>query len=128
MSTPLLHIFTASIQDGKLAAYRQYAREHAAFAERVHPDILAFHLYLSADQHEVAAVQFHPDADSMDRWMKDVVAEHGVTAFEYLEQGSERSLAYGPLNAPTLEGMRQFGVELTHNPAHLAGFTRLAPS
>lgn len=126
MSTPLLHIFSARIQDGKLTDYRQYAREHAAFAERVHPDILAFHLYLSEDQREVHAVQLHPNADSMDLWMKAVVAEHGVTAYQYLEQGSERSLAYGPLNAPTLEGIRQFGVDLTHSPDHLAGFTRLA--
>jgi hypothetical protein len=128
MTTPLIHIFTARIQDGKLDGYRQYAREHAAFAERVHPDVLAFHLYLSADQTEVAAVQVHPNADSMDLWMKAVVAEHGVTAYEYLERGFERSHAYGPLNAPTLEGLRQFGVDLTHNPEHLAGFTRLARS
>lgn len=125
MATPLLHIFSARIQDGKLPGYRQYAREHAAFAERVHPDVLAFHLYLSEDQGTVHAVQLHPDADSMDLWMKAVVSEHGVTAYEYLEQGSERSLAYGPLNGPTVDGMRQFGVDLTHSPEHLAGFTRL---
>lgn len=128
MSTPLLHIFSARIQDGHLAAYRQYAREHAAFAERAHRDVLAFHLYLSEDQRTVHAVQLHPDADSMDLWMKAVVAEHGVTAYEHLERGSERSLAYGPLNTPTLEGMHQFRVELTHSPEHLAGFTRLASS
>lgn len=125
MSTPLVFIFSARIQEGKVAGYRQYAREHAAFAERVHPDILAFQLYLSKDEREVSAVQVHPDADSMDLWMKAVVAEHGVTAYEYLERGSERSVAYGPLNAPTLEQMRQFGVALTHNPERLAGFTRL---
>lgn len=128
MSTPLLHIFTARIQDGKVAGYRQYAREHAAFAQQVHPDVLAFHLYLSEDEREVHAVQLHPDADSMDRWMKEVVSEHGVTAYEYLESGSERSLAYGPLNTATLDGMRQFGVDLTHSREHLAGFTRLATS
>ena len=128
MGSPLVHIFTARIQEGKLAGYRQYAREHAAFAERAHPHILAFHLYLSKDQCEVSAVQVHPDAESMDLWMKAVVAEHGVTAYEYLEQGSERSLAYGPLSAPTLEQLRHFGVALTHNPERLAGFTRLAPA
>lgn len=126
MSTPLLHIFSARIQDGQLPGYRQYAREHAAFAERVHPDVLAFHLYLSEDQRTVHAVQLHPNADSLDLWMKAVVSDHGVAAYEYLEQGTEQSLAYGPLNEPTLEGMRQFGVDLTHSPEHLAGFTRLA--
>ncbi len=128
MSTPLVHIFSAQLQDRKLDGYRQYAREHAAFAQRVHPDILAFHVYVSEDQNRVSAVQVHPDADSMDLWTKAVVAEHGVAAYDYLEPGSERSLAFGPLNAPTLEGMRRFGVALTHNPEHLAGFTRLAAS
>lgn len=128
MSTPLVHIFTARIQEGKLDGYRHYAREHAAFAEQVHPGVLAFHLYLSEDQRTVAAVQVHPDADSMDIWMKDVVSEHGVTAYEFLEPGSERSLVYGTLNEATLEGMRQYGVELDLNPEHLAGFTRLAAS
>lgn len=126
MSTPLVHVFIARVQEGKLDEYRRYAREHAAFAERVHPDILAFHLYLSEDEREVAAVQVHPDADSMDLWMKAVVAEHGVTAYEFLERGSERSLVYGTINEPTLEAIRSFGVDLELNPGHLAGFTRLA--
>lgn len=128
MSTPLVFIFTARIREGKLDGYRQYAREHAAFAERAHPGILAFHLFLSEDQREVAAVQVHPDADSMDIWMKDVVSEHGQTAYEFLEQGTERSLVYGTLNDHTLAGIRQYGVEVDLNPEHLAGFTRLAAS
>lgn len=128
MSTPLVHIFTARIQEGKLADYRQYAREHAAFAEQAHPTILAFHLYLSEDRREVAAVQVHPDADSMDVWMKDVVSAHGATAYEFLERGSERSLVYGTLNDHTLAGIREFGVEMDLNPEHLAGFTRLGAS
>jgi len=125
MSTPLIHIFSAQLQEGKLEGYREYAREHTSFAEQVHPDILAFHNYVSEDQQRIAAVQVHPDADSMDLWMKAVVSDHGVTAYDYLQQGSERSLVYGRLNEPTLQGFRKFGVELHLNPEHLAGFTRL---
>ncbi|HEX2028924.1 MAG TPA: hypothetical protein VHF25_13090 [Nitriliruptorales bacterium] len=125
MSTPLVYIFSVRLQDGKLADYRQYAREHAAFAERVHPDILAFHLYLSEDQTRVSAVQVHPDPDSMDLWMKAVVAEHGLKAYDYLERGTERSLGFGTLDQATLKGIREFGVPLDLNPEHLAGFTRL---
>jgi len=128
MSTPLVFIFTARIQEGKLDGYREYAREHAAFAERAHPAVLAFHLFLSEDQREVAAVQVHPDADSMDIWMKDVVSTHGETAYEFLEPGSERALVFGTLNDHTLKGMRQYGIELALNPEHVAGFTRLAAS
>ncbi len=125
MSAPLVHIFSARLQDGKLPGFRQYAREHAAFAERVHPDVLAAHFYVSQDHREVHAVQLHPDADSMDLWTKVVVMEHGVAAYEYLEAGSERSVAYGPLTAEALAGMHQFGVDLVHSPEHLVGFTRL---
>ena len=126
MGTPLVHIFTARLQDGKLDGFRQYAREHAAFAEQAHSDILAFHMYLSEDEREVAAVQVHPDADSMDTWMKDVVSQHGVSAYAFLDPGSERSLIYGTLNDHTLEAIRQYGIRLDLNPEHLTGFTRLS--
>ena len=128
MSTPLVHIFTAQIQDGKAGAYRRYAREHAAFAEHAHPSLLAFHLYLSEDHRRIAAVQVHPNPDSMDIWIKHVVSEHGQTAYEFLQQGTERSLIYGTLNDHTLAGIRQYGAQLHLNPEHLAGFTRIAAS
>jgi hypothetical protein len=128
MTNPLVFIFTARIQEGKVDAYRQYAKEHAAFAEAAHPDILAFHLYLSEDERQVSAVQVHPDADSMDLWMKDVVSKHGVTAYDFLEQGSERSIVYGTMNDQTLAGIREYGLGAEVNPGHLAGFTRLATS
>jgi hypothetical protein len=125
MTAPLVHIFSADVQDGKLESYKEYAKEHAAFTEANAPDLLAFHLYLSEDGRRVFAVQLHPDADHMDFFMKEVVAEHGVQAYEFLEGGSERSDAFGPLNPATADAIRQFGVELTHHPYHLAGFTRL---
>ncbi len=60
----------------------------------------------------------------MDFFMKEVVAEHGVRAYEFLEQDSERSDAFGPLNDATAQSIRQYGVELTLHPYHLGGFTR----
>jgi hypothetical protein len=125
MTAPLVHLITGSIKGGQLEAYRKFAQEHAEFAEAKHPRLLAFHLYLSADGREVTSFQVHPDADSMDFFIKEVVATHGVKAFEYLEQGSERSEVYGTLNQATVEQFRQYGVALRHSPYHLAGFTRL---
>lgn len=87
--------------------------------------VTAFHLYLSADGGRVHVVQVHPDADHMDFFMKEVVAEHAVEAYRYLEHGSERSLAFGPLNDSTADAIRQHGVELDHRPYHIAGFSRL---
>lgn len=125
MGTPLVHIFSADLQEGKGAGYTQYAREHVAYAQQVHADVLGFHVYLSPDRRRASMVQIHPDADSMDLWMKAVVSTHGVTAYEFLERGTERSLVYGRLNDATLEGIHEFGVDLDLHPEHLAGFTRL---
>lgn len=125
MTAPLVHVFSAAIQDGRLEAYRDYAREHAEFTAARAPDLLAFHLYLSEDGRRVHVVQLHPDADHMDFFMKEVVAEHGVRAYDFLEHGSERSDAFGSLNDATADAIRGYGVELTHHPFHLAGFTRL---
>ncbi len=125
MTAPLVHIFCAGVQDGKLESYKEYAKEHVAFTEAKAPDLLAFHLYLSEDGRRVYSVQLHPDADHMDFFIKEVVAEHGVRAYEHLEHGSERSAAFGLLNVATTQAIRQYGVELTHHPYHLGGFTRL---
>lgn len=125
MSAPLVHIFSAAIQDGKLEGFRDYAREDAEFTAARTPDLLAFHLYLGDDGRRVHVVQLHPDADHLDVFMKEVVAEHSVRAYDFLEPGSERSQAFGPLNAATADAIRGRGVELTHHPFHLAGFTRL---
>jgi hypothetical protein len=125
MTAPLVHIFTAGIRDGQLEGFKEYAREHASFTEAKAPDLLAFHQYLSGDGRRAFVVQIHPDADHMDYFMKEVVAEHGIRAYEYLEHGSERSDAFGPLHDATAERIRQHGVELQHHPYHLGGFTRL---
>jgi hypothetical protein len=125
MTAPLVHIFTVDIQDGKLEGFREYAKEHVAFTEAKAPDLLAFHHYVSADGRRSSVVQVHPDADHMDHFMKEVVAEHAVKAYEFLEQGTERSDAFGPLNDATADAIRQYGVELRHHPYHLGGFTRL---
>lgn len=126
MDAPIVFIFSATIQEGKLDAYRAYTQEHVEFARTTHPDVLAFHLYVDEDGSEVAAVQVHPDAASVQRWMTEVVAEHGVKAYEFLERGSERAEVYGTLSEDVLEQLRQFGVPLTARPSHIGGFTRLA--
>lgn len=125
MAAPLVHIFSAAVQDGRLDGYRAFAREHAEFVEAAHPRLLAFHQYLSEDGRRAFAVQVHPDPDSMEYFMAKVVAEHGVQAYEYLDQGSERSEIYGTLSETIQNGIRGYGVELALRPQHLGGFTRL---
>ena len=83
------------------------------------------YIYLRADGRRAASVQVHPDPDSMDFFLKEVIPEHGVRAHEFLEQGSETSDAFGILNDAIQEQIRQYGVTLNVSPHHLGGFTRL---
>lgn len=128
MTAPLIHVFSVAVKDGQVDGFRQYAEEHVEFVEARHPRLLAFHHYLSEDGRTAYAVQIHPDSDSMAYFMTNVVAEHGVKAYEFVEQGTERSDVYGTLDGALQDQMRQFGVTLDLRPHHLGGFTRLQAS
>lgn len=128
MNAPLILIFTATIKDGHVEGFKEYAREHAEFVEANHPDLLAFHTYLSEDGRTVSVVQVHPDAASLEFQMTDIVPEHSVKAYQYLEEGSERSQTYGTLSEAIAAGFAQYGVAVNANPDHLGGFTRLQSS
>ncbi len=45
-----------------------------------------FHQYVNEDDNKISVVQVHPDADSMEFFMQEVLAKHGVQAYEYLEE------------------------------------------
>jgi hypothetical protein len=125
MSEPLIHIFTATIKEGQLEGFKKYAQENAEFTKAKHPRLLAFHQYVNEDGNKVSVVQVHPDADSMEFFMQEVVAQHGVQAYQYLEEGSESSEIYGTPSDAILDGLRQYGVSFSVKPYHVGGFTRL---
>lgn len=126
MTAPLIHIFSADLQEGQLAGYEEYAKEHVEFVEANHSGLLSFNLYLSEDGKRVSVVQVHPDANSLDIFMKEIIPTHGVEAYQYLERGSERSDAYGSPSDTATAQIREFGVDLRLSPRHLGGFTRLS--
>lgn len=128
MNAPLIHIFTAAIKDGQLESFKEYAREHADFVEAKHPDLLAFHTYLSEDGRSMSVVQVHPDAASLEFLMTEILPEHGVKAYEYLAAGSEQSQVFGGLTDALTAGFAQYGVAVSTSPDHLGGFTRLQSS
>ena len=125
MAEPLIHIFSATIKEGQLEGYKKYAQEHAEFTEAKHPRLLAFHYFVNEDGNRVYVVQVHPDADSLEFHMQEVVAQHGVQAYQYLEEGSESSEIYGTPSDAILEGLRQYGVAFSVKSDHVGGFTRL---
>lgn len=125
MAAPLIHIFSATIKEGQLEGYKKYAQEHAEFTEAKHPGLLAFHQYVNDEGNRVSVVQIHPDADSMEFFMQEVVPQHGVKAYRYLEEGSESSEIYGTPSDAILDGLRQYGVSFSVKPNHVGGFTRL---
>lgn len=125
MTAPLIHIFSADLQEGQLEGYEKYAKDHVAFVEENHSELLSFNVYLSEDGRRVSVVQVHPDPGSLDTFMKEIVPAHGVQAYQYLERGSERSDAYGSPSDAAQTQIREFGVDLRLSPRHLGGFTRL---
>ena len=125
MAAPLIHIFSATIKEGQLEGFKKYAQEHAEFTEAKHPRLLAFHQYINEEGNKVYVVQVHPDADSMEFFMQEVVAQHAVQAYQYLEEGSASSEIYGEPSDAILDGMREYGTSFSVKPHHDGGFTRL---
>lgn len=114
-----------SVKEGQLEGFNKYAQEHAESAEAKHPGLLAFHQYVNKDGNKVSVVQVHSETDSMELFMQEVLAQHGVQAYQYLEQGSESSEIYGTPSDAILDGLRQYEVSFSVKPDHAGGFTRL---
>jgi hypothetical protein len=85
MSQPFIWIGVHKIKEGKLEEVKRYMRDLADLVQSNEPRLLAFNLYINDEGTEVATVQVHPDADSMEFHMK-VIGEHIAEAYQYLEE------------------------------------------
>ncbi len=75
---------------------------------------------------EVAVVQVHPDADSMEFHMK-VVRERATRAYAETLEATTSIQVFGPPSAAVLSMLRQqagAGIPLSNKAHHLGGFTR----
>ena len=126
MSGPFIFIATNRLKPGKLADERQRVPGLVDFVEENEPRVIAFNEYANDGGTEVAVVQFHPDADSMESHL-EVVAERAAAAYAETVAETTSIQVFGtPTNSvlAMLERQAGSGVPLSVKPYHLGGFTR----
>lgn len=128
MSAPFIFIGTHRIREGKLEEFRAGMPDFCRYVEEHEPRLIAFNAYLDEKGEEVAVVQVHPDASSMETHMQ-IVREHIESAYGTTLEATTSIQIYGELGDDALVMMRQIageGVAFTVKQEHLAGFTRSA--
>jgi hypothetical protein len=127
MSGPFIFIATNQLRDGKQKSERDRAGELSSFIETSEPQLLAFNEYVNEEGTEVAVVQVHPDAASMELHM-DVVAERAASAYAETLKATTSIQVYGEPSEAVLAMLRRqagAGVPMTVKRHHVAGFTRI---
>ena len=120
MPGPFIFIATNRLRDGRFDAEQQRVPELSRFIEAHEPRLIAFNEYVNEDHTEVAVVQIHPDAASLEFHMgvvgdrareayaQTLEATTGIQVFgtptdnilRMLEQQAGRSSAKHPSAAP----------------------------
>lgn len=126
MPEPFIFIGTHRLKEGKLGDFEAAWKELVQVVESKEPQLIAFNAYANEDGTEVAVVQLHPDAASMELHM-GVVREHITQAYEELLEETTSIQVFGELSEAA-RGMMQHlagsGVALSVKPNPLGGFTR----
>jgi hypothetical protein len=81
MSEPFVFITTHTINDGMLDQIEELGTRFTELVEASDTGLLAFHFYVSDDGSEIASVQVHSDAASMDAYLP-IVGEMIASALE----------------------------------------------
>jgi hypothetical protein len=113
MSGPFIFIATNRLKAG-------------ALIEANEPRVLAFNEYVDDDGTEVAVVQVHPDADSMEFHM-GVVREQAERAYAETLEATTSIQVYGMPSDAVLDMLSRqagSGPSLSVKRHHLGGFTR----
>jgi len=126
MSGPFIFIATNRLKKGAFEDEQRRVRELCDFIAVNEPRLIAFNEYVNEDRTEVAVVQVHPDAKSMEFHM-GVVRERAQRAYGDTLDATTSIQVYGMPSDAVLESLRHqagAGVPLRVNPQHLGGFTR----
>jgi hypothetical protein len=128
MPGPFIFIARNKLKEGKLEAEKERVPGLSDFIEANEPRLIAFNEYAGDDGGEVAVVQVHPDAESMEFHM-EVVAEQAARAYAETLEATASIQVYGTPSQAVLEMLRRqagAGVPLSVHRHHLGGFTRAA--
>ncbi len=126
VSGPFVFIATNRLREGSLEAERARVPGLVEFVSTREPQVLAFNEYASEDGREVAVVQVHRDAASMELHLA-LIREHAANAYAGTIERTESIQVFGTPSEAILRLLREqagAGVELSVKPLHLGGFTR----
>ena len=133
MSKPLIFVSTWKIREGRLEAYKQFARELMEHVKTREPQLIAFNMYFNEDETEMTSIQVHPDAASMDFHLQVLAKVIGEDMIEWIDRADflepKHIEIYGTPSAKLLEADQPLvdaGIPQSVKPTHFAGFTRSA--
>jgi hypothetical protein len=126
MSGPLVFISHSKVKPGKLPAYQAQSAEATDLVESEEPRMIAFNFYASADGADVATVQVHPDAESLDLHLSIFLDKLREKAFATLD--TYEINVYGAPSGAALEMLSQMpGLRVRVLDEHQGGFLRPQP-
>jgi hypothetical protein len=126
MTGPFIFVATNKLKPGALEAESQRVPELCDFIEASEPRLISFNEYANEDGTEVAVVQVHPDADSMQAHM-GIVRERATQAYAETLDATASIQVFGAPDDAVLAMLAQqagSGVPLSVKAHHLGGFTR----
>ncbi len=125
-SEPIVFIDTWKIREGKLAAFKDAAREFVDFVAENEPQLIAYNVYIDEQTNHSTVIQIHPDSDSIEFHMKVAGPQFG--RFIELYEPGGRIDVHGRPADHVLDRMRQTGQEFgvtVDVKERYAGFARL---
>jgi hypothetical protein len=128
VSAPFIFIATNRLRPGALEAEKGRVPQLCEFIEANEPRLLAFNEYVDDDGIEVAVVQIHPDAESMEFHM-GVVRDQAERAYAETLEATTSIQVFGMPSDAVLDMLSRqagSGPSVTVRRHHLGGFTRSA--
>lgn len=130
MSGPLIFVSHSKVKPGKHDTYQAHWKQAIELVEAEEPRMIGFHGYASEDGDDVATVQVHPDAESLDAHLALFAEKLRDRAFEALD--SAEINVYGTPSEAALETLRQLpalmpGLRVRVLPGYEGGFLRPQP-
>ncbi len=126
MAGPFIFIGTHRLKEGKFSEFEAALRDLIRVVDENEPQLIAFNAYANEEGTEVAVVQLHPNASSMELHMQ-VVHEHITGAYEELIEETTSIQIFEELSDAArgmIEHLAGSGVPLSVKPNPLGGFTR----
>jgi hypothetical protein len=121
MSQTFVYTSVFGVREGKVEAYREFAKRVADVVQDHEPDMLHFGIYIESDAREATTVQVHRTVDNFARHM-DLMAPMMEEALELIDTSNMSIRICGEPTEPILEQMNGLaGSGAAVSVSHLAG-------